>query len=347
MNMHDSQRREREQGLSLVEVLIVLLLMTLLAGIFYEVLIASSRTNMFSESRNDLTVIGQRIVNQIQTEVLQAKLILEEGTLGNGYRTLLTSALPPGVSVWTNSRMPLIDANTSLVGPDPGPNNIATRTGNSMILIRQLSPVSISYDHDGSISTPLIEFIADRYEVQYYFLRPNTLADFAGFGYYLELMQAKSQTFADYFQLSGVGAGGPQVVQGLRNLSPPILMAWDPGKAINAPAFYDLNANGSMTGNSSPSFVLTVNSMMKEFAGGRVSGRMGYSVALNADTPMAIKDQVPLYATASSNFPGGMEFLVVGPARARKVLSRLVLAASFSNQFNSQDTSTITSTRGF
>lgn len=336
-----------ESGLSLIEVLIVLLLMTLLTGIFYEILIASSRANMASESRNDLAVIGQRIVNQIQTEVLQAKLILQEDSVGTGYRTRLAAGLPAGVSEWTGSRMPLIDANTSILGPDPGPNNITNRTGNSLILVRQLQPVAIQYDHDGSAGTPMIDFMADRYEIQYYFLRQNTTSDFGGFGYYLELMQAKTQVFADYFQLNSLGALGTGVVQGLRTQSPPILLAWNPGLAINAPAFYTLNAAGTMSGTTTPSFSLTLTSLMKEFAGGRIAGKMGYSVALNASTPLALKDPVPLYATASSNFPGGMEFLVVGAPRSRKVVSRLVLASSYGGRFNSQESSVITSARGF
>lgn len=74
---------------------------------------------------------------------------------------------------------------------------------------------------------------------------------------------------------------------------------------------------------------------------------MDYSVALNLNTPLTLPDPVPVYATANSNFPGGLEFQVVGLAGSRKIMSRLVLASYYSNNYNSQSISTISSARGF
>ena len=336
-----------ERGLSLIEVTVVLLLLVLVAAILYELVLGVTRASMFTESRNDVAAIGQRVVNSIQRELIQSKLVLQENSTGAGYRTLFANALPAGVSVWSNSRMPILDSNTSLISPDPGPNSISNRTGNSMIVVRQLTPLAIPYDHDNNAGTPNINFMADRYQFQYYFLRQNTSRSFGGFGYYLELMQAKSQTFADYFQLSTIPVNGSQVIMGLRAQSPSITMAWNPGKAVNAPAFYNLNAMGTLMGNFSPTFSVTTASMTPEFAGGRISGKMEYSVGLNASTPLAVSDPIPMYATANANFPGGAEFMVVGPAGSRKVLTRLVLVAESMRQISSRESVVITSARGF
>jgi hypothetical protein len=275
--------------------------------------------------------------------VAQSRLILEENATGAGYRTLFTAALPAGTAVWTNSRLPIIDQNTSVLGPDPGPNGITNRTGNSLLVVRQLAPVSVPYDHDANASTADIDFLADRYEFQFYFLRANPARNFGNFGYYLELTQAKSQAFADYFQLNSVGTNQGQLITRLRAT---LDKAWDPGQPP-ASAFYSLTSAGALSAATLPAFSVTTASMLPEFRGGRISGKMEYSVGLNASTPMPVRDAIPLFAAASSNFPGGLEFQIVGASGTRKVMTRLVLASWYNGKFDSRETSVIASARGF
>lgn len=327
----------------MIEALITLVILLISMAVFYEMILGSLRSGMFAESRNDLTVIGERAVNAIQREIAQARLILEENSAGTGYRTMFTGALPAGTTVWTNSRMPIIDQNTTIIGADPGPNSITNRTGNSLIVVRQLTPVSVNYDHDANAGTADIAFLADNYEFQFYFLRSNNTRNFGGFGYYVELMKARSQVFADYFQLNGVGTNKAQLIQRLRTTIP---RAWDPGQPAGT-AFYNLTATGTLSSTLLANFTLTTQSMLPEFKGGRVSGTMEYSVGLNASTPMVVNDPIPLFATANSNFPGGLEFQIVGTSGTRKVLTRLVLASWYNRQFNSREASVIASARGF
>ena len=347
MTNQRNERGPREAGMSLIEVTVSLILMLVIGAVVFEMLIGTSRVSILAEGNNDLSTMGQQAVNTVLNDMLQAKLVLQEDSTGTPYRTLFTSRFPVGTTVYANSRMPIMDPNTSSIGADPGPNNIANRTGNSVIVVRQLQPVAISYDHDGTASTANINFMADRYQFDYYFLRQNTSASFAGLGYYLDLILAKSQIVADYFQLSAIPINGSQVVQGLRTQSPAILLAWDPGKPVSTPAFYDLASNGSMTSNANPTFTVTLTSLLPQFTGGRISGRMEYSVGLNASTPLPLQDLIPQFATASSNFPGGFEVQIVGPTRSRKVMIRLVLAYGSLGQYNSQPASVIASARGF
>jgi prepilin-type N-terminal cleavage/methylation domain-containing protein len=336
----------RQRGLSLIEAMITLAILLVAMTAFYQMMIGASRAGMFSESRNDLVVISERVVNAIQEEARQSKLVFEENSVGTGYRTLFVSGLPAGMSVWANSRLPLIDAATTTLGPDPGPNGIAQRTGNMLILARQLAPVPVPYDHDANAGTADVSFLVDRYEFQLYFLRANSARNFGNFGYYLDLVRAKSEVFADYVQLSNVGTNQAQLIQRVLAATP-IRTAWDPGKAVNAPAFYTLAGSGSLTAASPSRFTVSTTSLCPEFAGGRIAGAMEYSVSLNSNTPMATRDVVPLYATASGSFPGGFEVQVVGGSGSRKILTRLVLAAWYGNQFNSQQASVITASHGF
>jgi len=54
---------------------------------------------MFAESRSDLAVVGQRVVNSIQREISQSRLILEENATGlevrDALEVLLDSVYPP------------------------------------------------------------------------------------------------------------------------------------------------------------------------------------------------------------------------------------------------------------
>lgn len=341
-----STTRTGERGMSLIEAMVALVLLTVVMAIFYEMMISSLKAGMFTESRNDLSAIGQRAVNTIHTEIIQAKLVYQENTVGTAYRTRIVAGLPGGYSVYTGSRMPLIDQNTTTVSVDPGPNSIATRTGNSIIVVRQLSPLAVPWDNDNNAGTANVTFLVDRYQFQFYFLRSSTAANFAGLGYYLDMVQAKSQIFADYFQINSIAVNKAQVAAGARSVGG-ILMAWDPGKAIADPAFYNISAAGAFTSNTTPAFTMTAKSLMPEIAGGRVSGKMGYSVAPNPTASITFKDPVPRYATAATNFPQGLEFQVVGATGSRKILTRLVVAANYGGSTTSQEAMITSSARGF
>ncbi len=334
-----------QRGVTAIEITVVLVLFVMVIGIAYQAIISVMRTGQFTESRNELAVLGQKAVNSIQTELEQAKLILQEDTIGAGYRSLLTSRLPAGAPVWTPSRLPIIDSNTSILGPDPGPNTIANRTGNSLIAIRQLAPLPVPWDHDADAATPNIDFLVDLYELQFYYLRADSARPFAGLGYALDIVCARSEHVADFFQLSGVTVNRAQILNGLLARGA-ARFAWDPGKSVDAPAFYSISG-GALVAEPTPQLRVAVKELLHDFGGGRISGKIDYSVGVNPGGRFALKDPVPLFATASGDFPGGLEFQVVGSAGTRKVLTRLVLAAAYDGQITSRATTVITSARGF
>ena len=91
-----ANERVGQRGLSLIEAMITLVLLTIGMAVFYELMISASRAGMFTESRNDLAVISERVVNTIQTEVTQSRLIFEDNAVGAGYRTLFVERPPAG-----------------------------------------------------------------------------------------------------------------------------------------------------------------------------------------------------------------------------------------------------------
>lgn len=356
--------RLNRKGFSLIEVSITLLLLTVVMFIFYELMIGSMRASMFVESHNDLVVLGQRVVNTIQTEIVQAKQVFQEGATGAGYRTLFS----PDAVAWTNSRLPVfkigVDVSGTFVPAELDADASGeTFTGNSLLLARQLEPMEFPVDHDQTVADPPtvpptcdpnaatadVQFQADQYRFEYYYLKPNPGRSFAGKGEYLELMEAHSQVFADFFQLNNLSdCLLPQAIDGL--IAEGITMAWDPGQAVGV-AFYDLVAGSAPVPNSTPVFNLTKNkTMLPELVGGRISGRMEYSVGYNSSSitipNFTFPDAIPLYGRESSNFPGGLEFKAVDNSGVKKVLTRVVMLAQHGGSMESQANFVITSYNG-
>lgn len=373
--MKNNQSDSKANGFSIVEMSVTLLLLTVVLLILYELLIGTMKTSMFVEAHNDLTVYGQRVVNKLQTDIFQSRFIWEENATGDAYRQLFLDQLlltPGPVGVWSDSRMPDIDPS-GLLDEDTGGE---TFVGNSLLLVKTLEPVGVPADYDGD-GTAESTFFAERYQFKYYFLSPNpdrtfkgmpASPPFSGTNYYLDLIECESEVYADQAQLVSIFASLATPAQrqliaaGLRGLpgtittaearrldvTVPIDKAWSPNQ-IAAAAFFDLDSSANLTLDATPTFTIAYRSMVPEMKGGRISGKMEYSVAMNKGTGISagIIATVPMFGLVNTNFPGGFEVKVVGDTAHRKVLTRLVLLSEHLGVINSQENFVITSTRQF
>lgn len=345
-----------EKGFSLIEALVTLVILTVIILMLYELMIGSMKATMFVESRNDLEMFAQRTVNAIQTAIIQSRMIHQENTLGQSYRDLLVAS-NLGWPIYLDSRLPIPDDGSTgdaLLDPDDSSEDFV---GNEILLVRALEPVPVMYDHDGDAgaATPEIPFYVDRYRLEFYFLTLNSARNFNGTGSFLDLIQAKGPDFADYFQLSTTfpGLSAPQRAQiaagmwalpaGLTTeqrirmeVDGPITQAWDPALDPNVDvAFHDMDTSGNFSDATVTSLNLKKQSMLPEFGGGRIGGKMEYSVATNSDTPLGdgrfgplrIMDPVPLFGYKNINFPGGFEIKIIGPKGSRSIWNRLVLCS--------------------
>ncbi len=319
--------RADERGVTLAEAMVALFLVSVVTLLFYGLLIGTLRVNMMLESRNDLTTIGQRVVNDIKDEILQSRVLFEDDTVGNGYVSALV--IPSSFPVLTGSELPVIDQTGTLV-----PDTSTRRTGNSLLVVRSEVPESVFVDHDSDSSTPDIEILADRYHFQYVYVSQRSGRSFHQLGYFLDLIQARSHTYADYFQLQGLSPGvRAQVASQLNALG--ITMAWDPQQPASQ-AFYQIGSGGSLSGPVSHNIAIKeANSLVPEFAGGRISGGMEYSVGVHTTPPLQTVDPINLFALQSGSFPSGFEVLVVGSSSSRKVLVRVVLLSQQLDRLNS------------
>lgn len=318
-------RRRSQRGFSLMEITVVLAIVSVLMIVVYSLIEETIQVTMFNESHNDLAMLTQAAVNTLQGEVMQTKFAFEEDTLGSSYRSALT--LPSYVTVWTNTLLPRFDAGGE-IEPDPASQRY---TGNSLLLARQLEPLTITYDDDGLPNTPEVEFLADRYRFEYVYLSRTGVKSFGGSGMTMDLMMSTSGEYADFFQVSSMTPAATGRIA-TKLLAAGLTRAWNPGQPLNS-AFYTLSGATDGTFNApvnAPTIPISeTRSLLRGMMGGRISGRMDYSVAFGTfaiPTPMRVFAQ-PI--AAQPGFPSGFETKIVGPARSRKVMTRVVLMSHY------------------
>lgn len=369
--MMTKQRYRGQRGVTLMEMMVVVAIFSVIFIISYTLLEDTVKTSLFLEEHNDLPVYGQAAVNAIQRELLQTRTVFE-GTatsFGPGYYSALT--FPASFPLLAGSQLPVLNPTGNLV-PDT-----ATRfTGNVLLIARQLPPavitgLSIGCSTGASANCSLA---IDRYQFEVFYLTKVTgRQNFASTGYYIDIIQAKSAIYADYSQLNQWLSLGPSSTDKtsvatklstykdpFTNLSQAATQAWD--SSVAAPsAFYTITASLAFTPIVSPKIALpTVVKLIPGLAGGRVSGKMAYTVGFRPsaarfnlatdvtrpDGTIQVKDPIPKYAVFDSSqplFPSGLEILMVGPAGSRRILSRVVVMSNYVGHIDSKETQVITS----
>jgi hypothetical protein len=315
--------------------------------------------SFFVESRSDLAVLSQRPMNAMQRSILQTKFIFSEDALGTSYRTKIESVLPAAYPVNPTSLLPMV-TTTGTISTDTGG---VRRTGNALLIARQLQPLSKALLVDGSF--PPVTFYVDQYVFEYYYLSRNTTRKFGSGNYSLDLIRFRSVPYADYLQLlNGISTLGPNQKTALSTwlttattASPAgagVSIAWNVGQPL-ASSFYNIDANLAFPGSSliaAPTITAAqVKSLVPELFNARVSGKMLYSVGFrtawgNEMTGESGRNPVPRYLEVINTLPVdcGFEAQVVGPARNQRVLTRLVLYSQYqASKYDSQEGFVITS----
>lgn len=339
-----------------MEITVVLGIVSVLMMIVYSLIEETMRVTMFNESHNDLAILSQSAVNAMQGEVLQTRFAFQEDALGTSYRSALK--LPKDVTVWGDSFLPIF-ATEGDIEPDSGPQRF---TGNSLFLARQIEPdEDLFYDHDGKAGTPPVQFLADRYRFEYVYLARSDAKSFSGSGMTLDLLMSRSDAYADHFQLKSLpdDTVRGRVVKEL--IARGLTESWDPGQPVDT-AFYTLaDATDGTFGPpvKKPQIVMVrTRTLLRPYSGavheseqrlpggGSISGRIDYSVAFGQfpiRTPVGVFAK---YDAAEPGFPSGFEVKISGPARNRKVMTRLVVMSHYgATKYESQQAFVITAAR--
>jgi hypothetical protein len=341
--------RRRQGGYTLAEITVVLAITSVMMIMAYSAIEQATVTTMFVEQHNDLPVFAQGAVNRIQNDVFQAKQIFD-ATTGPPYIAAMSLTSAP---VFGGSLLPII--NTSSTGAALVPDTAAQRyTGNELLIVREMPPMDI--DLGGGLRTSV-----SIYRFELFYLTRKTTRNFLGSGGFLDLVAATSNPYADYTDVTDAQFTTAQkqtICTALRSgnvtdpvasrRQDPVLLAWDPSGTVST-SVHTVNSDGTFgAAQASPTIAMTVKSMMPGLSGGRISGKMNYTVAFpttNTLVAQMSRDPVPLYAIANGNFPSGFEVLVIGPSGNRQVLVRLTIYAHYAaNKLASQSVMVITST---
>jgi hypothetical protein len=336
-----------------MEMMVVLAIVTVVFLASFSLLQDAVDTSLFVEEHNDLPIFAQGAVNAIQREMLQAQTVFDgtAGSIGPGYFTAMQPQLPATDAIFKNFKQPVANSTGTLVPDDPAAAQ--QYTGNCLLIVRQLDPAAVT------ISTGTL--LVDRYVFELFYLTQRQNHGFSTSNYYLDVVLAKSDIYADYNQvfnwqstkptladMQAVNTALPKYVDARTGLPQPMKRAWNPGQSA-ATAFYDIISDGTFKPVANPTIkVASTTSLIKPLRGGRVSGRMDYSVAFRPSSTASfpIREAIPKYAafTASQpEFPSGLEFLIVGPAGSRRILARVVIMASYGLKYDSREATVITS----
>ncbi len=338
-----------QKGFSLIEMTVTLAIVSVLMIAVYAMIEQTIKATLFNESHSDLTVLSQKAVNGVQGELLQTRMLFQEDTMGSEYRGALQ--LSTRYPVASDSLLPVFDTST-VVNPDT-----TTRyTGNSLLIVRQLEPLSITYDHDNNGTTPEIEFLADLYRFEYIYLSQSNAPNFAGSGKSLDLVQSSSIDYADYFQLSAMGTQAIKTISA-KLIARGLTRAWDPGQPLTS-SFYALSGATDGTFDAAISNpaqridLARAKTLMPGLRGGHIGGKMVYSVAFNPTSPAQpypLRIPIRVFAladVAKPNFPSGFEVKVAGPSGSRQVMTRVVLMSNYvGGRYESQQGFAITAGR--
>jgi hypothetical protein len=233
-------------------------------------------------------------------------------------------------------------------------------------MLRQLPPLPIpGFDHDNNAGTPTVTFYADRYRFQYYYIVPDTSQNFARTGGIYDVVEARSGTYADLFQLNNLGSGfAAATANNMRIWVTTRLNTAGIAKVLDtaapvASAIYDTTDatvdgrfDNNVPDNPARIPIIRTQSIIPGLKGGRISGRMKYTVAFhqanNAAWPET-EHPVNRYAQWDNStplFPGGFEVKVIGPAGLRQTIVRLAMLSHYSvRHYDSQEAIAITSSR--
>jgi hypothetical protein len=381
MRIAEHRRRgtNTERGMSLVEMIIAVAVTTIVMVVVMSMIEEAARLSLFMESHNDLVTLSQRPLNLIQREVLQERYVFQEDATGTPYRQQIETqiaSLATNPQVVPVSLLPVFDP-IGTMAPDTGG---VRHVGNAVLVARQLPPIVIALAADATApGYAAVNYVADRYQFEYFYLSRTNTRKFRNGDYVLDLVRYQSIQFADYFQLvnsvstlsssqlsslatqlkATTAAGLTAATIALGTAPPNLQTAWNPGQPY-ATSFYTIPASLNFLSPvvnplAAPALTkVTATSVIPDLNRGRISGKMTYTIAYRVGatgpgvpiTGATGRHPVPLYAESTTSLPVdcGFEVKVVGASGSRQALARLVLYSYYGvNSVDSQDAMVITS----
>ena len=185
--------------------------------------------------------------------------------------------------------------------------------------------ISLENIADATSSTHTVRI--DIYRFNYYYLtseNPKTISDKQSYC----LVEWRSVVYADYKELMDIQRDSVQRANTVKELvNQGISYCWDPFAIDASAAFFSMGSDGSITPNPGHTIQKDKHKILTDIRTGIMGSGYKYGISPNTSGWGRAPAVVPQYASASGNFPGGLEVIVIGSSMGRKVLVRTVLVA--------------------
>jgi prepilin-type N-terminal cleavage/methylation domain-containing protein len=317
-----SSADRRARGVTLVELIVTMAVMGVIMAATVPLFTLTQRGYTSLEVGTVVPAAMQEALGKIQNRLVETRRVFDGSS---DYSSRLPTLSPAALS---GMALPTASATMSLSltsGTFVGAN-----VGNALFFASTYAPQSLSVSSVSFGGLPTTSVKIDTYMFNYYYLAPKSGPGQMGGQPYIELREWHSVPYADYAQLTSLtGVKLQNAVAVL--VSSGITRAWDSGSATQAGAFYTMTAGGAFIVDGGALAVATdsklVPKAMINVIEGAASGGFHFGVSPNTGTSFNHRFKVPQYCQApTSTFPSGFETMVVGPAEARQVVARLVLA---------------------
>ncbi|HVZ80147.1 MAG TPA: type II secretion system protein [bacterium] len=335
----------KQGGWTLVELMLVVALIGLVVPPMTLLFIKVGQGMGADEMHNQLKKLNEETNLRLHIRLLSNKHMFQNDASGVSYfsKVGLGTGAPATIS---GTHLAMTQPSTvSSFSPSSG--SIPASFGNSLFFAAFDQPAtfgtqsyvapltvkgaSITYGaSNGSLPATLL---IDVYRFYYYYLTTSThpLTGVQSYG----LVEWKSIQYADFYELSNIGDSTlkSRAISWIANAGNfsggPITWAWDPAQSNPANAFYNLTTAGGF-GVAGATIIAQSNgcNYLTKTPSGILSGGFLYGICGNNSS---WKDKppptVPIYATASGNYPGGFEVGIMGKGAGVQVLTRYLTVA--------------------
>ena len=313
--------KKRTHGFTLMELIIAITLLAIVVPGLTVLLSTIFKGYSSYEAASGLKKNNQESINRIYLTLMETKRLFQ-GTAADNAFLAKVSLGADAPTVLSGSKLPLIEESGTLF---QGTTNFVTAGVGNCLFFANNSPTQILQnvaDSLGSTNTVRI----DIYQFTYYYLSSQNSMTIRERQSY-SLVEWTSISYADYDQINAIVNSTLKSNTVKKLLAAGVSFAWDSSETNAANAFFNLNANGTMTLSASHSIQRQRVFNLTRIMTGVLGSTYKYGVSPNSAGWPRAPAPVPRYASASGNFPGGLEVCIVGSSMGREVLVRFVVVA--------------------
>lgn len=313
------------RGYTFAEVLIASVLTAIIIPILAVVFMGANKSFTGYEAINSLKKMNQETVNRMYLRLGRSKRLFENSTDNLTYLNKLNmTGMPAAMS---DSKLPTIEETGTLA---EGTTDFHPASfGNSLLLAYNDKTIQLDGIKETATSTTTVSVRIDSYKFAYYYLTEQDSPKILGKQTY-KATEWQSIPYAECNQIINISSATKKSNVIIALVDKGINYCWDSSKSSSTVAFSSFTISGttgSLTTATGHTIINEKYQILTKAITGIMRGGYQYGMSPNQSDWGSSTKVVPRFATASGNFPGGLEIGIVGASAARQVLVRSVMVA--------------------